>query len=124
MILYDFRYQDPWAEEIFVLPNFIEQTQALQRQDQQAEINRQTLDKLLNKLSQKDIVGLDYAKEYLRHKYRQNCKANTLKNDFTTITLFLSYLKSCGKSQLHQIGRKDLEAFVEHEQDRPCKGIP
>ena len=62
MILYDFRYQDPGAEEIFVLPNFIEQTQALQRQDQQAEINRQTLDKLLNKLSLKDIVGLDHAK--------------------------------------------------------------
>ena len=121
MILYDFRYQDPGAEEIFVLPNFIEQTQALQRQDQQAEINRQTLDKLLNKLSLKDIVGLDHAKEYLRHKYRQNCKANTLKNDFTTITLFLSYLKSCGKSELNQVGRKDLEAFVEHEQDRGLK---
>jgi integrase/recombinase XerD len=121
MILYDFRYQDPGAEEIFVLPNFIEQTQALQRQDQQAEINRQTLDKLLNKLSLKDIVGLDHAKEYLRHKYRQNCKANTLKNDFTTITLFLSYLKSCRKSELNQVGRKDLEAFVEHEQDRGLK---
>ena len=121
MILYDFRYQDPWAEEIFVLPNFIEQNQALQRQDEQAEINRQTLDKLLNKLSLKNIIGLDHAKQYLRHKYRQNCKANTLKNDFTTITLFLSYLKSCAKSQLHQIGRKDLEAFVEHEQDRGLK---
>ena len=91
MILYDFRYQDPGAEEIFVLPNFIEQTQALQRQDQQAEINRQTLDKLLNKLSLKDIVGLDHAKEYLHHKYRQNCKANTLKNDFTTFTSISIY---------------------------------
>ncbi|NIU59231.1 MAG: site-specific integrase, partial [Phycisphaerae bacterium] len=49
------------------------------------------------------------------------CKANTLKNDFTTITLFLSYLKRCGKSQLDQISREDLEAFVEHEQDRGLK---
>jgi len=121
MILFDFRYQDPWAEEDFTLPDFVQQSQAQQRQDQQADINRQTLDKLLAKLSQRDIVGLDHAKEYLRHKYRQNCKANTLKNDFTTITLFLSYLKNYGKSQLHQIGRQDLEAFVEHEQDRGLK---
>ncbi|MCK4988341.1 MAG: tyrosine-type recombinase/integrase [Desulfobacterales bacterium] len=123
MILYDFRYQDPWAEENFTLRDFVQQGQAQQRQDQQADINRQTLDKLLTKLSQRDIVGLDHAREYLRHKYRQNCKANTLKNDFTTITLFLSYLKSCGKSQLDQVGRKDLEAYVEHEQDRGLKII-
>ena len=123
MILSDFRYQDPWSEENFTLPDLIQQSQAQQRQDQQVEINRQTLDKLLTKLSLKDIVGLDHAKEYLRHKYRQNCKANTLKNDFTTITLFLSYLKTCGKSRLDQIGRKDLEAFVEHEQDRGLKII-
>ena len=70
MILFDFRYQDPWSEGTIVFPNFIEQSQARQRQDQQADINRKTLDTLLTKLSQKDIVGLDHAKEYLRHKYR------------------------------------------------------
>jgi integrase/recombinase XerD len=121
MILSDFRYQDPWAEENFTLPDFIQQSQAQQRYDQQAQINRKALDTVLIKLSQKDIIGLDHAIEYLRHKYRQNCKANTLKNDFTTITLFLSYLKSCGKSELEQISRADLEAFVEHEQDRGLK---
>ena len=123
MILFDFRYQDPWAEENYTPRDFVQQGQAQQRQDQQAQINRQTLDRLLAKLSQRDIVGLDHAREYLRHKYRQNCKANTLKNDFTTITLFLSYLKSCGKSQLDQISRADLEAYVEHEQDRGLKII-
>jgi site-specific recombinase XerD len=121
MILFDFRYQDPWVEENFTRPDFVQQRLAQQRQDQQAEINRKTLDVLIAKLSQKDIVGFDHAKAYLRHKYRQNCKANTLKNDFSTITIFLSYLKRCGKSQLHQIGRADLEAFVEHEQDRGLK---
>jgi integrase/recombinase XerD len=121
MIHLDFRHQDPWTEENFTLPDFIQQSQAQQRQDQQAEINRKTLDKLLAKLSQKDIIGLDQAKEYLRHKYRQNCKANTLKNDFSTITLFLSYLKRCGKNELNQVSRADLEAFVEHEQDRGLK---
>jgi integrase/recombinase XerD len=121
MILFDFRYQDPWAKENFTLFDFVQQGQAQQRQDQQAQINRKTLDILIDKLSQKNIIGLDHAKEYLRHKYRQNCKANTLKNDFTTITLFLSYLKICSKSELNQINRADLEAFVEHEQDRGLK---
>jgi integrase/recombinase XerD len=121
MIHLDFRYQDPGAEDNFTLPDFEQQNLAQQRCDQQSEINRKMLDTLLAKLSQKDIIGIDRAKEYLRHKYRQNCKANTLKNDFSTITLFLSYLKRCGKSQLHQIGRQDLEAYVEHEQDRGLK---
>jgi integrase/recombinase XerD len=121
MIHLNFRYQDPRAEDNFTLPDFVQQNQAQQRCDQQSEINRKMLDTLLAKLSQKDIIGIDHAKEYLRHKYRQNCKANTLKNDFSTITLFLSYLIRCGKSELHQIGRQDLESFVEHEQDRGLK---
>ncbi|MDX1738570.1 MAG: tyrosine-type recombinase/integrase [Alphaproteobacteria bacterium] len=123
MILSDFRYQDPWAkaEEAFTLPKLFHQSQLEQRENQQAAANRKALDGLLDKLSHKDIIGLDVAREYLRHKYRQNCKANTLKNDFTTITLFLSYLKKCGKSELEQISRADLEAFVEHEQDRGLK---
>jgi site-specific recombinase XerD len=123
MILSDFRYYDPWAkaEEAFTLPNLFHRSQLQQRENQQAEAKHKTLDGLLDKLSQKDIIGLDVAREYLRHKYRQNCKANTLKNDFTTITLFLSYLKKCGRSELNQLSRSDLEAFVEHEQDRGLK---
>jgi site-specific recombinase XerD len=125
MILSDFQYQDPWAkaEEAFTLRKPFHQSQLQQRQNQQAEANRKALDGLLDKLSQKNIIGLDVAREYLRHKYRQNCKANTLKNDFTTITLFLSYLTKCGRSELNQIRSADLEAFVEHEQDRGLKII-
>jgi integrase/recombinase XerD len=123
MILSDFRYQDPWAkaEEAFTLPNLFHRSQLQLRENQQAAAKRKALDRLLDKLSHKDIVGLDAAREYLRHKYRQNCKANTLKNDFTTITLFLSYLTNCGRRELNQISRADLEAFVEHEQDRGLK---
>jgi len=123
MILSDFRYQDPWAkaEEAFTLPNLFYQSQIQQRENQQAETNRKVLDRLLDKLSQKDIIGLDAAREYLRHKYRQNCKANTLKNDFTTIMLFLSYLTKCGRGELNRVSKADLEAFVEHEQDRGLK---
>jgi DNA-directed RNA polymerase sigma subunit (sigma70/sigma32) len=54
MILFDFRYQDPWAEENFTLPDVVQQSQAQQHQNLQAEINRKTLDTLLTKLSQKD----------------------------------------------------------------------
>jgi len=44
MILSDFRYQGPCAEENFTFPDFIQQSQAQQCQDQQLEINRKTLD--------------------------------------------------------------------------------
>jgi hypothetical protein len=44
MILSDFRFQDPWAEENFTLSDFIQQSQTQQCQDQQSEINRKTLD--------------------------------------------------------------------------------
>ena len=57
MIHLNFRYQDPWAEDNFTLPDFVQQNQAQQRCDQQSEINRKMLDTLLAKLSQKDILG-------------------------------------------------------------------
>jgi len=117
MIHSDFRYQDPWAkpEEAFTFPQFFHRSQLEQRENQHADANRKALERLLDKLPQKDVIGLDVARECLCHKYRLNCKANTLKNDFTAITIFLSYLKKCGRNELSQISRADLEAFMEHE---------
>ena len=68
MILFDFRYQDPWAEDTIVFPNCIEQTQAQQRHDQQADINRKTLHSRLQVIMgdytrlQPNMQKVDYAK--------------------------------------------------------------
>jgi integrase/recombinase XerD len=54
----------------------------------------------------------------MRHKWRLNHKPRTLFSSFHSAILFLAFFKSLGKSRLEEATREDLEAFVEHEQDR------
>jgi hypothetical protein len=39
---------------------------------------QQVLDRILDKISEQDLLGQSYVEQYLRHKYRRNCKTNTL----------------------------------------------
>lgn len=55
---------------------------------------------------------------YMRHLHRYNCKPNTLRASLSACQLFLSFAEHLGKTYLEQSTRSDLEAFVEHEQDR------
>ena len=57
----------------------------------------------------------------MRHKWRMNHKPHTLMGSFQAVRDFLGFYCSLGKSQLQEIVRDDLEAFVEHEQDRGLK---
>jgi site-specific recombinase XerD len=68
-----------------------------------------------------DFPGKGYVEEYLRHQYRRNFKLNTMRSTLAGCELFLSFLKAQDKSDLGQITRQDLEAFVEHELDRAIK---
>jgi len=76
------------------------------------------IDRILQKLSCLEIPAKEYVEDYLRHKWRMNCKPRTLQSSFTSIVLFLTFYGSSGKKDLKQIERTDLEAFIEHEQDR------
>ena len=89
-------------------------TQSLQRSNDRSR----ALDDVVEKLEQREIPGKDYVKAYLRDQYRRNCKPNTLLSTFTTLDIFLSFVKASGKSHLEEITREDLFAFIEHEQDR------
>lgn len=82
---------------------------------------RQALDRILNRISQSDLVCKDYFTNYLRYKYRKNCQPNTLRQVDTSLTQFLSFYSASGKQHLEQIERGDIEAFVEHVQDRGLK---
>jgi site-specific recombinase XerD len=75
----------------------------------------------LKKLNALDVPGKTHAQRYLCHKYRRNLKANTLRSNYTGIVLFLLFLKKAGRDQIENVSRRDLEAFVEHEQDRGLK---
>ncbi len=84
----------------------------------EAKRGARPLETVLCKLSAMDFPGKDYVSEYLRHQYRCNCKFSTLRGSLTATRLFLSFVEGCGKSQIEQISKQDIEAFVEHEQDR------
>jgi integrase/recombinase XerD len=82
---------------------------------------QQVLERLLKKLAAHDLVGKVFVEQYLRDQYRRNCRPNTLRQAATSLTHFLIFYQNLGKTHLEQIDRQDIEAFVEHEQDRGLK---
>lgn len=82
---------------------------------------RQIFDALVRDLATKELPGTGHAIDYLRRQYRRNCHSSTLIATKAAIQLFLAFLKRVGKSRLEEVTRRDLEAFVEHEQDRGFK---
>jgi site-specific recombinase XerD len=79
------------------------------------------LDRILDKINKQDLLGKSFVEQYLRHKYRRNCKANTLKQAATSLMQFLSFFASKGSIVLEQLSREDIEAFVEALQGRGLK---
>jgi integrase/recombinase XerD len=76
------------------------------------------IDHLLAKLSMLDLPAKEHFESYLRYKVRSNHKAKTIESSFTSIRLFLTFYGTSGKKDLEDLQRSDLEAFIEHEQDR------
>jgi len=76
---------------------------------------------VLSKLEERDIPGKEYLEEYLRDQHRRHCRPNTLRSTFSSLDIFLSFVKAKGKSRLDEITKEDLFAFIEHEQDRGMK---
>jgi integrase/recombinase XerD len=79
---------------------------------------RRTIDHILERLSPLELPAKEQFQNYLRHKSRLNHKRSTLESSFTSIMLFLTFYGTLGKTDLAEIQRSDLEAFIEHEQDR------
>jgi len=82
---------------------------------------QQVLERLLARIYSKDLVGEAIVAQYLRNQYRRNCRPNTLRQSATSLMLFLSFFRKLGKTQLEELKRQDIEAFIEHEQDRGLK---
>jgi integrase/recombinase XerD len=76
------------------------------------------IEKCLKQLVKRGLFGRPYVKDFLYDLKRRNCRPNTLRSYFTTLTVFLSYLKEKGRTYLETITRDDLSGFIEHEQDR------
>lgn len=79
---------------------------------------RTTLDHVLGRLSVMDLPAKEHFEDYLRHKWRLNHRPKTIEGSFTSVMLFLRFYGGLGKTDIGQIERSDLEAFIEHEQER------
>jgi integrase/recombinase XerD len=78
----------------------------------------ETLVKILKRLALMDFPGKDQVAAYLRHLTHGNRRPRTLYSRFSAIVLFLGLIRDSGKTGLEAITRSDVEAFIEHEQDR------
>ena len=79
------------------------------------------LGQILKRLVRMDLPGKDQVEAYLRHLTHGNRRPRTLYSRFGAIILFLGLIRESGKASLEAITRKDVEAFIEQEQDRGIK---
>jgi len=82
---------------------------------------RRILERVLERLSNLEIDGKDHIEEYMRYQYRCHFQANTIRSSFGALVPFVQFIKEKGKASIEEVDKKDLEAFVEHEQDRAMK---
>ena len=91
------------------------------KRPQPSESRHRGLDRVLTKLSGMEIPCKQHVEEYLRDQHRRHLRPTSLRNSLITIESFLIFLKKRGRSHLGEITKGDLEAFIEHEQDRGLK---
>jgi integrase/recombinase XerD len=91
-------------------------------EDQRAVNERQIppnpIDRIIQKLSRLELPAKEHLECYLRQKWRMNHKPRTLFSSFQSAVLFLTFYEGLGKKQIEEATKEDLEAFIEHEQDR------
>jgi integrase/recombinase XerD len=68
-----------------------------------------------------DLPGKEHLESYLLSMVRRNFRRLTIQQTLSTLKLLLSFLRDTGKDRLEELNRRDLEAFVEREQDRGLK---
>jgi site-specific recombinase XerD len=74
--------------------------------------------RLIAEISSLTVPGKDHLKRYILHKFRNNCKRNTIRGTFTNAVKFLKFIQSYCHSELETLRRSDIEDFVQFEQDR------
>ncbi len=72
----------------------------------------------LDRLAGQDLPGKAHVEEYFRSMYRRNFRPRTYTSAMNAIYDFLSGVRASGKKCLEEITKSDIEAFIEHEQDR------
>ncbi len=101
-----------------VQPTINESVKSESTAPRQQPLAQTPIDQILQKLSHIELPAKEHFECYLRHKWRLNHKPRTLQSSFTSVRSFLNFCGKSGKRTIEEIERADLEAFIEHEQDR------
>ena len=112
---------ETYYQTLFQLEPFPSPIEAPEPLKTPEEHRRQALDDVLSKLSAIEIGGKEHIEEYLRYQYRRHFQASTIRGSYSSLSFFLKFMKETAKGRIEEIDRGDLEAFVEHEQDRGLK---
>ena len=102
----------------FVSPRFPDQSDCLTVALQRAFGHKGSF---FSALMSMEVPDKDCLQLHLLHMHRRNFRLLTITQALTTLRRFLTFLKHRGRSRVAEIRRSDLEAFVEHEQDRGQK---
>ena len=117
-----FEEYDTQRSTVFPSLSFIKNTLLTVSEQQTTRATRRhLLEHLVGRLWREELPGKKHAEHYLRHQYRRNCRPNTIRNSYHTLSSFLGFIKKAGKLTIEQINRGDIEAFIEGEQDRGLK---
>jgi len=82
---------------------------------------RRVLNRAIDRLEVSRLPGYEYAISHLYDKYRRNLAISTINQTGRTLISFLSFFQASGGLSIEDIARKDITAYVEHEQDRSLK---
>jgi len=107
--------------DYFGEPPFSLIAKEIQTPSQPISARLRLLKHILSKIEARDFPSKDYFAQYMRHKYRRNCRPNTLRQAACSLTQFLAFYHDNGKQHLEQMSREDIEAFIENLQDRGLK---
>lgn len=82
---------------------------------------RRALNKAIDTLEASNLPGFEYVITYIYDKYRRNHSISSISQTGQTLHAFLYFFQASGRGDLAAIQRKDIAAYVEHEQDRGLK---
>ncbi len=82
---------------------------------------RRALNKAIDRLEASSLPGFEYVISYLHDKYRRHHSVTSLSQTGQTLHAFLSFFKDQRRSDIKDIQRRDIAAYVEHEQDKRLK---
>jgi len=82
---------------------------------------RRVLNRAVDKLERNALSGYEYVIAHLYDKYRRNLTISTISQTGQTLSNFLAFLQETGVLGVEMISRKDIAAYIDHEQERGLK---